>query len=427
MNPPNTCRPARRLVVLALLSMLAIYFFSYFQRSAIPGTIFNEIQTDLALPATVVASLGAMFTYIYGGMQVFVGIATDRVGGRRALLFGGAFLLAGSILFPFSRSVPMLFISRVITGFGASFMYLSLAKEIDLMFNKRHFVGLLGVVTSVGYLGAIAGTLPFQKLAAWLGWREALLYVGILSGVFLWVAFVALHRLPPFTPPHTRLSITPVKEVLCNRRTLPLLLCGLINFPIYFAIQSVLGKKFLEDVAGLSPERASTFVLLMIVVGAISAFMGGISLRWIGHRRKPAALLAGVLVLLACLILLAAVLLRASSWFFLAAYVALALSTGSGPAFIALMKELNHPDSSGVSISMLNGITYIGAGIIGSLAGLILDQFKDKAVALAGRTVYPVEAYATLFTVMAVLGILSVIIISFVKETRGESRFEPPL
>lgn len=427
INPPNTGRPARKVVFLALAGMLIIYFFSYFQRSAIPGTIFNEIQTDLALPATVVASLGAMFTYIYGGMQVFVGMATDRIGGWRALLFGGVILVIGSLLFPFSHSVAMLFTSRIITGFGASFMYLSLAKEIDLLFDKRHFVGFLGMVVSVGYLGAIAGTLPFQRLASWLGWRDALLYIGIASGLFLLFAFFALRKLNRFHPPESRLSLAPVKEVLLNPRSLPLLLCGLINFPIYFVIQSVLGKKFLEDVVGMGPQRASTFVLLMIVTSAAASFMGGISLRWIGHRRKPAAILAGALVLLACLVMLVAVLSRAPAWVFLTAYVALALSTGCGPAFTALMKELNHPEASGVSISIINGITYIGAGIVGSLAGLILDQFKDKAVALAGSTIYPLEAYATLFAVMAGLGALSVIIIAFVQETRGESRYEPPL
>ena len=426
-QPSSASFPAHPVVILAFLSMLAIYFFSYFQRSAIPGTIFNEIQSDLALPATVVASLGAMFTYIYGGMQVFVGMATDRVGGRRTLLFGGVIMVVGGLLFPFSHSVFLLFTSRIITGFGASFMYLSLTKEADLMFDKRHFVALLGIVCSVGYLGALVGTLPFQRLTVWLGWRDALLYIGILTGFFLAFAFLCLRKFKRFTLPDGRLSFAPVRDVLMNRRSLPLLLCGLINFPIYFVFQSVLGKKFLEDIAGLTPATASTFVLLMIVVSATTAFMGGISLRWIGHRRKPAAILSGVLVLLACATMLAAILLRAQSWIYLAAYVALAVSTGCGPAFMALMKELNHPDAAGTSISILNGTTYIGAGIVGNLAGFILDQFKDKAIPVCGKTIYPVEAYSTLFTILVVLSILSVLIISFVQETRGESRYESPM
>lgn len=426
-SPRDSSGPAREKVAIALLAMLAIYFFSYFQRSAIPGTIFNEIQSDLALPASVVVALGAMFTYVYGGMQVFVGLATDRVGGRRALLFGCTFMTIGALLFPFSHSIGMLYASRFITGFGASFMFLSIAKEIDRLFDKRHFVALIGIVTSVGFMGAIAGTLPFQKLVAAFGWRQSLVGIGLLMVLFLAGAFLALRAFTPFHPPAERLSMAPVWEVLRNRRTLPLIVCALINFPIYFIFQSVLGKKFLEDVAGLTPSTASTFVLVMIVCSAGSAFLGGISLRWIGHRRKPAAMAASVLVLVAPLIMLVAVGWQLPVWVFLIAFLAMALSTGCAPASTALMKELNRPEATGVSIAIINGMAYIGAGMASSIAGRVLDRFKEPAVASSGQTIYPVEAYATLFAILVAMGLVSLLVITSVQETRGESGYEPPL
>lgn len=427
-NPAETdVHPARRKVILALLAMLVIYFLSYFQRSAIPGTIFNEIQSDMALPASAVVALGAMFTYVYGGMQVFVGLTTDRLGGRRALLFGGTIMTIGALLFPFSHSVWMLYATRFITGFGGSFMFLSIAKELDLLFDKRHFVGLLGIVTSIGYMGAIAGTLPFQRVVAVFGWRESLIGIGLLTALCMAGTFLVLRNFGRFHPPSTAWSLAPVRDVLLNRRTLPLLISGLINFPIYFIFQSVLGKKFLEDMAGLPPAAASAFVLCMIVCSSAAAFMGGLSLRWIGHRRKPAAIAAGCLVLLATLLMLAAVLCQAPSWVYLLAFVLLALSIGGSPALTALMKELNRPEISGASIAVINGLCYIGAGMASTVAGWVLDRFKAAAVAVSGRMIYPVEAYATLFAILAGMGLVSIVAITFVKETRGESGYEPPM
>lgn len=424
-SPAHAASPSRRQVYIALLAMLVIYFLSYFQRSAIPGTIFNEIQTDMALPASAVVALGAMFTYIYGCMQLFVGLTTDRLGGRRALLFGGTIMTIGAVLFPLSRTVEMLYATRFITGFGGSFMFLSIAKELDLLFDKRHFAALLGVVTSIGYMGAIAGTLPFQRAVAAFGWRQSLVGIGLLTVLCMVFAFLSLRTFARFCPACTSWSLTPVLEILRNRRSLPLLVIGLINFPVYFIFQSVLGKKFLEDMVGLPASTASTFILFMIVCSSAASFMGGISLRWIGHRRKPATIAAGCLVVLATLIMLAAVLLKAPPWVFLLGFVLLAFSVIGGSASAALMKELNRPESSGSSIAIINGLCYVGAGFASTLAGSVLDRFTP--VTIAGRMIYPAEAYASLFAILAGLGLVSVLAATFVRETRGESGYEPPV
>jgi hypothetical protein len=51
-------RPRSALVAFA--AMASVYFFSYVQRTAIPGTIFDELQVDFSLAAASVAALGAL-------------------------------------------------------------------------------------------------------------------------------------------------------------------------------------------------------------------------------------------------------------------------------------------------------------------------------------------------------------------------------
>ena len=93
----------RRQLVLAMLSMLSLYFFSFFLRTAVPGTIFNELQSDFRMSAAAVTGLGSGFLYIYAGMQLVVGLAADRFGGTRTLLVGGFIMAVGAAWFPAKR------------------------------------------------------------------------------------------------------------------------------------------------------------------------------------------------------------------------------------------------------------------------------------------------------------------------------------
>ncbi len=404
-------------------AMALLYCLAYFQRTGIPGTIFDELQHDFGLSASAVTALGAIFIYVYAGMQLVVGVAADRYGGRRTLLFGSAVMCAGAVLFPCAHSTTLLFASRVLIGFGSSFVYLSIVKEVDTLFAARHFAGLLGLAMLASYVGNIAATLPFERAVHRFGWRDTLLAVAGLSFAVLVMARVVLRRLEPAPAGRGGASLQVVWEVLCNRRSRPLLVCGVINFPVAFVIQGVLGKKFLEDAVGLSSAAAATFVLVMASACGAAAVGSGPLLRLTGERRKPVILAATALILLSTVLMLVAVLLAAPGWVFLAGYVLLALSTSGLPASAAVMKEVNRPDAVAVTISVLNTVAYVGVGVLGNAAGAILDAFGGRADVAAARIVYPAAAYATLFACLAALALVSTLVtICWVPETHGRSQ-----
>ena len=181
LSPPLALQPTTAnasplaVRVVAFVAMLVIYALAYFQRTGIPGTVFDELQHDFGLSASAVTALGAIFVYVYAGMQLVVGMTADRYGGRRALLFGSVIMCAGSVIFPCAHSTSLLFASRVLIGFGSSFMYLSVVKEVDTLFAGRHFAGLLGLAMLAGYVGNIAATWPFERAVHQFGWRDTLL------------------------------------------------------------------------------------------------------------------------------------------------------------------------------------------------------------------------------------------------------------
>jgi sugar phosphate permease len=87
LSPPDVAvAPSRRLARVAFAAMLAVYFFGFFNRSAVPGTIFNELQQEWHLSASAIVSLGSVYLWIYGSMLLVAGVSVDRFGGIRRLV-----------------------------------------------------------------------------------------------------------------------------------------------------------------------------------------------------------------------------------------------------------------------------------------------------------------------------------------------------
>ena len=233
---------ARLLIVLA---MTALYFFSYFQRVAIPGTIFDELQTAFGASAASITLLGALTIYVYASTQVFVGIMLDRFGAASVLLAGAAIMTVGSILFPLSHSLAVLYAMRILVGLGASLIFLSLVKEIAERFDERHFAMVLSVAIFLGYFGGVAGTFPFERAVNAFGWRTPLLAAGLLCGITLVWAWRLLHTAHRVGGRDEGFSMAVLLEILRNRSIISVGCAGTVSFGIYFLFQSAIGKKLL--------------------------------------------------------------------------------------------------------------------------------------------------------------------------------------
>jgi MFS family permease len=392
--------------------MNAVYFFSYFQRVAIPGTVFDELQGELRLTAGAVALLSAVFLYVYGGMQFFVGVAADRFGAARVFLVGGAIMTAGALVFPLSHSAGALYASRALVGLGCSLIYISVVKAIDELFEDRHFGVLLGVALFLGYSGGLFGTYPFAALVQGVGWRRALLGMGGASAVALAVAGAGLAR-------HGRLMrsgrgefpMAHVGQVLRNRAARPLWVAGAINFSLYFVIQATIGKKLLSDALHLAPRQAAWALFAMMLTSMITLFLSGFLVRLAGNRYALLLRLTLALSTLATGGLLASLALPAGGRAVaVAGCVLLAGAAGLAPVFTMAIRACNPPEASATAVGVINAICYLGIALLAHAAGWILDRFEPAAVRTPVALVYPpaaYRAYLVLALALAAVGLLA--------------------
>ena len=419
----ETARPASpsRLAIAVFVAMMALYFFSYFQRVGVPGTIFNELQIEVGMSAVSIAMLGSMFTWIYGGMQIVVGFAADRYGGARAFLAGGALLVAGSFWFPLADAPAAMFAARALTGLGASFMYLSLVKEIARIFGDARFTHWVGVLIGIGYAGGLTGTLPFERLSTTYGWRPTLIAVAGVMAVAYIAALLLLHRFGPAQNAGIPVRLSLLGEVLRDRRCRPLMVTSAIAFPIMFVIQTVLGKKFLEDFGGLASASAATVIMAMAAANVVCVTLGGVLPQRLGGRRRPWIMLGASCVVAATACLLLGTWLRAPGWVFILGYLLLSGSALASPSNITTIKELSRPEAVAIAISLSNGLSYLGSGVIGQIGGVILASFRGEASETPSGIVYPHVAYLALSGFLAVLSLVNFYFASRVPET-GKAR-----
>lgn len=412
-----------RLEMVILLCMGAVYFFAYFQRVAVPGTIFDELQSSFHTSAGAVAWLAAIYLYIYGGTTFLAGVMSDRFGAVKVLLTGGFLMSVGSVSFPFSRSLLMLYATGGLVGFGAGLIYLSIVKALDGLFGEEHFAVFLGVTLFFGNLGGLVGTFPFERLVHWVGWRGALLAAGILCTVAFLAAVLLFSKTHRIRQQRIPLSDLNFRAILGSRQSRLLLIAGPINFGIYFLVQATIGKKFLTDHCGMSSAMAATFTFVMMFVTMVMGLAGGFVSRLLGNRRKPVIVASTLFTLVSVGFLEVCLRFGLGRGWILLCYVILGSSSLAGPISAALMKESNPSGATGTAIGVLNGACYMAVALITNLAGYVMDSFRSNAVATATAVIYPRAAYETIFSSCFVLAVAALICVLRLRESYGKSIF----
>ena len=407
--------------VTVVAAMTAVYAFSFFQRVAVPGTVFDELQRVFSLSSASVTLLGATYLYIYGVMQLPVGALVDRFGGVKVILVAGALMSVGAMLFPLSRSVCALYSARALVGLGASAAYLCVVKEVDTRFSGRRFPTILGIVCFTGYTGGLIGTLPLQRAVAAYGWRGALLAAGIASG-FAVLLVALLSRSAPRPAEHSSTgTLAMLGEVVRNRASMPAIAAASIVFGSYFVIQTIVGKKLITDCFGVNSAVASSFTFLMMLTTMCCVGLVGHIPALIGFRRRPVQIAGSILSALASGAAVLCLTLGADRHWLLACYLLLSVASTSNIIFVCSVKELNNPRAAATSVGVLNTAAYLTIAILATLVGIILDQFHSGAVAMKSAISYPPQAYRAVFLLLFALSLAGVALSSFIKETRGRN------
>ena len=413
-----SANPNIRLFLFWLCAVL-LYFVANMQKVVMPGAIFNELQEHFSASAGSVTGIGSVFMYTYAVSQLVVGLLVDRYSGARVMAWGGLLLCAGSVLSAIAPSLWLLYAARVMVGFGAASIYLSITKETARLYPAS-FAVMLGFVMVGGYLGGVAGNAPFIACVQAWGWQQALLSVGV-AGSVIYVAYAGLKSglSLPATVRTARFDYHRFLEVLKLRQNRHIIVCGGFSFGLYFAIQSIFGKKFLEDYSGMSAEGAGWVLTALMVIGAANSLLSPVLSRMADNSRRPLMIFSGAGTAIAFALIVAVILTDIRSpWLTGGAFVLLAFAGNISPVVVALVRESNRSDIWGVMLSVYAFLAYVLTAGIGNATGWIMELFPPQTV--DGTHVYGRDSYLAVFVLLLVLSLFAAHSGFRLKESRGK-------
>lgn len=396
---------------LILISIgVILYFLMNIQRVAVPGSVFDLLQEDLNVSAPYITALGASFMYIYAICQLIIGIMVDKFSGNRVIAYGSVFFFLGSLMFPLAHSLPMLYLSRVLVGLGASSIYLSLIKEIKSTFSSANFGIMLSIALLVGYMGGIFASAPFVMLAKNYGWRDSLLGIGIVTAIFsiLFILIYAVSQKAEINK-HIKFNFEPFKKVFHNKKNLNLYAFAVLNYGMYYVLQTVIGMKFLQDFCSITVEKASVYLSVMAalyaVAGSVLAYLSKVF-----YTRKVVFLRiigCSTLLIFSVMALLLALDIKATLFIGILLFI-LSGTASLSPLLVPLLHETNDKEISGTAVSVMTSMFALCVALLGNITGILMNVFPAKVLE-NGAHIYGNNSYLLIFGLFIILALISLI------------------
>lgn len=384
-----------------------LFFIANIQRVAIPGAIFDLLQGDFGVDASKITLLGAIFCYVYAITQLIVGPLVDKFGGFRVMALGGIIFALGSLIFPHSEHLAGLYLSRGLLGFGAATFYLSTIREVKKYAKDKNFSLAVSYILFVGYSGGVFANAPFVACTHEIGWRNTLYLLGFIT-LFLAVAYIITFLI--FKPVHiekkTSFSLLPFKEVLSIKDNLYLYFFGATNYGLYYVLQTVIGKKFLEDFCNFNVNDAAYVLSLMAVISAFAGTITAFISKKANNKRAIIFRIFGCLSMLSILSILLLLIFDVKTKIIALIFCIPSYIGSISPILIMALHKINRHEVSATAVSIQNFSFFMMVGLLGMATGMLMNFFEP--IRQGNNLIYQNNSYILVFGLFFILSLIQV-------------------
>lgn len=425
MNAPSPA-PARRFDTTAILIWFLgafCFFFAFFQRVT-PSIVVVELMRDFGVTAGIVGTLSALYFYFYAGLQVPVGMLADRWGPRRLLAAAMALNGLGTLLFAGTGDLGLAYLGRALIGVGSAVAWVGTLKLIAAWFPSNRFAIMTGCTSAMGMAGAMIGQAPMAALVGSIGWRPALVGVGVFALAFSLVLWTVVRDARPGAEPPVAERFGEVmralRGVVGHWQTWNVSLLSASLTAPQASFGALWGVPFLMQAHGISRTEAAASTSMLLLGWAIGGPVAGWFSDRIGLRRPP--LLAGAVVAFAAL---AAVIYVPGLPLWAARGLLLLNGIAAGSMILCFVagRELNAPHASGAAIGVVNMTTMFSGALAQTAIGWLLDLAWSGGM-LGALRAYDVGDFRVAFVVLVLCGVAGVVLALTLRETRARQVVE---
>lgn len=367
VEPQNTLK--RDSLVMGLVG--TAHFSSHFYQLSL-APLFPILHQVFNVNYVTLGSVMTAFYLVSGICQAFAGIFVDRFGAR-PILIGGIITMASCLgLAGLVTQFWMLYPLLILAGIGNSVFHPADFSALTHRVSKRRLGRAYSIHASSGTLGYASSPIIIGSIAAFAGWRTALIAAGILGWIIaLLLIRFSHHLIPEHGDPHAHHAH--VKISYRKLITMPALLFAFA----YFLFTSGAGTAFQTfstasfiDFYKVGLSAATGALSTYLICSAIGMLLGGVIADHTSHH---------VLVAAGSLLLCAALMGFVASGWVPFSLVALAVG-GAGlcqgittPSRDILVKGATPPGSTG----RVFGFVYSGLDAGSMIAPLIFGALVD--------------------------------------------------
>ncbi|XJZ27234.1 nitrate/nitrite transporter [Bacillota bacterium Lsc_1132] len=398
-------------------AVLFAYFLIVSQRTA-PGLITDQLMKEFTISASMIGLLTSIQFLAYAGLQIPIGILSDRFGPNFFLIGGTILNGSGTLLYSLAPNEAVLFAARLLVGMGDATIWVNLVLILSQWFKVKEFIGLLGVAGMSGSLGFLMATVPFSAWIALSGWRIPFLTVGILlifSGLLLYFILVkkpeqmGLHSARKKSAASKAVerekTLVILRRIFTDRQAWATFFCHFGVVGTYVGFIGSWAVPYGMHVYEMSRSAASQ----LIMIGLFGAIVGAPVTSWITSRlesiKRPY-----IIVQLAVFMSWSAFLLfNGKPPFYMLVILFLVMGYGNGASSLtfAVVRQSFPIKDVGVVSGFANTGGFLSAVLLPTIFGKVLDHFQT-----AGSSV----GYYYGFIIPVVFSILGLVGTILIKE-----------
>lgn len=410
-----------RSITLYALFVFAIgaIFYSYdFILQVSPSVMTQQLMDGFDVNAAMLGSAAGLYYVSYTIMQVPAGLLIEQFRIRWVLSIMITCCALGAVLYSIAPNIYVIGLGRLLMGAGSAFAFLSTLYLALQWLPTALFPLLSGITQTLGSLGAAGGIAPMKHFTHAVGWRSAMLILGIFGLILAGISFITVTENDPPKKGHLKKQFRQMMknflDTFKHPQTWPISLYGFCIWGPIVGFAALWGVKYLQTAYHFSSTTAGWGITCIWLAMAIACPVFG----WLSQhlrRRKLFLLIFSGIGLVSTLDLLLNI-HQSVVWVFLA-LIGMGLAGASQSLTFAVITDNQPGHLASAAHGFNNMMLVIGGFIFQPLIGLLLDLFRHPHP-VHGAIIYSTSIFQLALAIMPVLYIIAFgICLIFIRET----------
>jgi predicted MFS family arabinose efflux permease len=324
---------------------------------------------------TLVGLAIGIYGLTQGLLQIPYGMAADRLGRKRVIVFGLVLFAIGSFIAAVADDIWLTILGRFIQGAGAiSAAVMALAADLTRDEHRTKTMAVIGA--SIGLVFALSLVIA-PPLYRWIGMGGIFALIGVLALVAIWVVIAVVPREPPMhVHAGADLSEASLRAVLRNPELVRLNV-GMFVLHVVQTSLFVIVPRALVEAGGLDLERHWVVYLPVVLLSFVLMIPPLLAAE--KRRRTRLVFLGSVAVLAAVQLWLVG--WATSAWTIGAALLAYFVGFNLLEAMLpSLVSRVAAPRAKATALGVYNTMQAVGLFTGGVLGGWVAQHFSAEAV-----------------------------------------------